>query len=76
MHLEVERTILDFGWLIEQITAEKFTPLCYEFQLAGYPWWTNSKDAVKSRMLIMKIMINLLAYGYRDVINLIRGLET
>ena len=74
MHLEVERTIIDFGWLIEQITAEKFTPLCYEFQLAGYPWWTNSKDAVKSRMLIMKIIVNLLAHGYRDVIKLIRGL--
>lgn len=65
MHQVVQQAIKDFGWEIQKITEEKHLKLCHEIKLNGYPWWTHGKEAVKSRMLIMKVFTTLLEHGFR-----------
>ena len=68
MHEVVHKTIVDFGWEIQSVSPGKYDiQQCYEFKLKGWPWWTSGKKGVKSRVLIMKVILALLENGYRKV---------
>ena len=60
----ISKFVADFGWSIQKVSPQKHHPRAYEIKLEGYPWWTSGSDAVRSKMLIMKMMVKLLEHGY------------
>ena len=54
------KDLISTMWEITEYRPNEDYPNCNEFKLKGYPWWCSGIKAVKSRLLIMKIMTFLL----------------